>query len=261
VRQWKDAFLAAQAAELHALAAGSAAPPRPPKRAKGGGEDAWGSAASAEALAQRSAALSWDGAETPYGALLFGEAPPAAQNYSLWLRFEPAADAALQRLVDDLAARHGAIPFAPHITVVPAFGLTPATRDGALRALRKLAMETPAPRVFSEGAEAGANAAHWRWRCVYARCRCDAALVGLEASARAALGLPPNTERYFPHASVVYSDCGAEARAAMRDAAAGQLAAAFEGGVLGIALELWETTTEGSWRREDTFQFGGARET
>jgi hypothetical protein len=201
--------------------------------------------------------------EGPFSALL--PPSPPLPSYSLWLRFEPAADAALQRVVDDLAAGHGATPFTPHVTVVPQFSLPSAeARGAAAAALRALAAATPPLRVLSGGTQAGADPAHWRWRCVYAVCRGEGAdgalLAALPARARAALGLPPAAEPYFPHASVVYSDCAAERRAAMRDAAAARVDAAFAGGVLGAALELWDTTVEGAWRREAVFPLGAAEE-
>jgi 2'-5' RNA ligase len=254
VRAWREALqgaLRAAAAASEGLA--------PPKRAReeGGGVDEWGSAASAAVLAARSFSFSAGAMETPFATLLLA-APPPPLNYSLWLRFEPTAHAALQGVVDSLAAAHGTLPFVPHITVVPQFAIPAERRGAVVEALRAFARRTPPLRVFSEGVEAGSNPAHWRWRCVYAVCRKEGALMDLSARARDALGLPPAVEPYFPHASVVYSDCGAEKRAAIREAVAARVGAALEGGAMCGALEVWETTVEGGWRLEEAFSLGAA---
>jgi hypothetical protein len=213
----------------------------------------WGSTVSAAALAERSWRTSAAAMEGPFACLL---PPPPALTYSLWLRLEPAADAALQRVVDDLSLAHGTLPFSPHVTVVPQFALPAEQRGAAEGALRALAAATPPLRVFFEGTAAGGDPAHWRWRCVYAVCRREGPLMDLPSRARLALGLPPAAEPFFPHASVVYSDCGALARAAMRDMVAPRVDTALAGGTTACSLELWETTVEGAWRQEAAFPLG-----
>ena len=59
---------------------------------------------------------------------------------SIWLRLEPSQEQALQSLIRSVAAEHGTVPFAPHLTVCGAPG-DPVTidSDGLYQGMRAAA--------------------------------------------------------------------------------------------------------------------------
>jgi len=198
----------------------------------------------------------------------------APRVFSLWLVPDEPARGALTTLIASLAAAHGLLPFAPHVTVLGA--LTAAQVKPAL--LQRLAEATAPMHAPLDRVEAGADAAHWRWRCVYLRpaAGAEAPLRALHAAARTALlgggggsggggSGCGGDEAYMPHLSLAYSDCDEAARRALAtscaDAALAAACGADELGARFCALQLWDTTApqQDAWTLVGSWALRGER--
>ncbi len=179
------------------------------------------------------------------------------RTYSLWLTPSAATAPSYAAEVSRLASLHGAPTFTPHVTLlVP----DPGTTEAACReACAALAAAPAIPAVFT-GVEAGADANHWRFRCVFLRVRDDAAVHELHAAARARLPSAYAAGGYMPHLSLLYSDVDAAGRAAAAADAARALPAAAAAGAALDAIELWDTTEPApeSWTRVARFELARA---
>ncbi len=175
-------------------------------------------------------------------------------SYSLWLTPSAAQAPALRAEIARLRGEVGGPAFEPHVTLLVA---APGTTDAAARAACAALAAARAPlHVAFTGVEAGADARHWRFRCVFARVRDDAAVHAVHAAAKAALPAAHPDEPYMPHLSLLYSEIDAAGRAAAAAGAARALAAAgaADGATLD-AIELWFTPTAdcAEWRLVERF--------
>ena len=172
--------------------------------------------------------------------------------FSLWLTPRPGTqeDELYTRLIASLADEHGTRAFAPHVTL-GSFVATEAQAGAvAVEVARAIGpgLALEADRVAS---------GDLFFQCVYVLMRESDALLGAHEEmtrALAARGLAPKlaNPKYMPHLSLLYSDMGADARAAVAarlNAEDGAAAPGFGAG----QLQLWSTTPGDklmdSWRR------------
>ncbi len=167
----------------------------------------------------------------------------AAQTYSVWITPAEPQRAALQSVIEELSAAHSLPVFPIHLTLIPSF-------TGSLPLLQATcaALQASCGGAFAlsiAGIEAGQDAAHWRFRCLYllAAQPPPPALLALRAAAERALpGL--GQAAYMPHLSLAYSECDAATRSAWAAQWRGAALGALGGAALACAaLEVWDTTS------------------
>jgi hypothetical protein len=170
------------------------------------------------------------------------DASMTTRTFSLWLTPSAAVSARLSSEIARLSALHSAPIFSPHVTLLtPAAGATEEACRAASAALA--ASLTGALYAKFLDVEAGADANHWRFRCVFLRVHDDEAIHKLHAAARSLLPPSAPDEGYMPHLSLLYSDIDAAARTAARDDAARALSPFHCEGAPLEALALWDTTS------------------
>lgn len=181
------------------------------------------------------------------------------RTFSFWLTPSSSSASPLSSEITRLASLYTAPTFPPHVTLLtPAAG---ATEESCRSACAALAASLRGVLYANfTGVEAGADARHWRFRCVFLRLLDEAVLHGLHAAARARLPPSAPDEGYMPHLSLLYSDIDTGARAAARDDAARALAPLDHAGVPLDAVELWDTTSSEptEWTLVERFVLGGA---
>jgi 2'-5' RNA ligase len=161
-------------------------------------------------------------------------ARPEFAGHSLWLVPRDADASRYRVIIQRLAGQLGTPQFGPHITLLAPVEACPIQTLN--EAVRELATRVPPLVVHLTCAAAG----HEYFRCVYALCAKDEALVAAHAAAVEALrgyhsALPSD---FMPHLSFVYGDLTPDQRSAT--------AAALQGEVAGQTvridmLQLWDT--------------------
>ena len=149
----------------------------------------------------------------------------------------PARDT-LTATIGTLAARHGAPPFEPHVTIA---GLFHSGEEAAVRALTSLTGGVRAYEVTF--AAAGYEQAYFR--ALYLRAEPSPQLTALHEAARAAWAL--DVRPYTPHLSLLYADVAEERKHAI----IGTLGIQLPLTIRITAAELWADHPAGvpGWRR------------
>jgi hypothetical protein len=171
---------------------------------------------------------------------------PRARGLSLWL--VPGGDTRLRlaSLIGSLAARLGAEPFVPHVTLLPGF---PGPEGAVLGPASAVASRLPPLHVRLRGVEGGEEP----FRCLIARAVADEPLRSAHAAASRAFGREPDPA-FLPHLSLVYGSLTGETKRALAMELASAVAVSFEA----TLLHVWRT--EGpvaDWREIGAFPFGG----
>ncbi len=115
---------------------------------------------------------------------------------SVWLLTDPHADAGVQAVVNDLAARHDGPLFAAHMTV---FGGAFEGEAHVLERAEALAAETPPLDLHLTSLDVGDTFT----KCLIARVAPDARLTPITEAFRP-LALPPAAYTFDPHVSLFY---------------------------------------------------------
>ena len=134
---------------------------------------------------------------------------------SIWLRPEPSQEQALQSLIRSVAAEHGTVPFAPHLTVCGAPG-DPVTIDAATAYIKECGL---LPLRVAKTAVTGAVITPFR--AVFIEVENTPELRQFRERLRDILGAPPLIP---PHISLLYTLDGAT-QAPRPDLDSGRLAA------------------------------------
>lgn len=169
-------------------------------------------------------------------------AAPAFVGFSLWLvPSEPEVLAKLQAAIDTLSAKHHAIPFVPHVTLLGGLrGFSEeemCLRTAALaRQLKPYALRVDCPAWLPS----------LFFRCVFAKMHLDADAQAAFDAAKAVFDIGPDFESYMPHLSLVYSDMDDTTRARAAD----EVGASLDGLQFTVrSIQVWNTTgTHDSWR-------------
>ncbi|MBL8588161.1 MAG: 2'-5' RNA ligase family protein [Methylobacteriaceae bacterium] len=135
-----------------------------------------------------------------------GAAPLIPPVASLWLMPAPADAAWLSRLVGELAARHAAPLFVPHLTVAGDVPAPPESLTEELAAVARAAAPFETPIAAIDTGEAF-------FRSFYARFARAAPLDALKRAAVAA-GLGGSLDDFMPHVSLLYGQPPPAAKAA-----------------------------------------------
>jgi hypothetical protein len=200
-------------------------------------------------------------------------APAAAgaadgRGYSVWAIPSNSSSSTLSPLIQSLAATHSSVTFPAHITLLgdirPPAGVSQEEVERRVaEALLSASPSLLAPSTSTPSRVRFARAAAGElfYRCVYALCEMEPALVSANAALQSEFG---HAEPFMPHLSLLYADIpDAETREGIRAGVEGAVAAA--GGVEVERVELWDTTGhlrgasthEGRWRLLRSWQVGG----
>lgn len=168
----------------------------------------------------------------------------AARGVSLWLVPEGEAQAALARLIADLASRCGTPPFDPHVTLLAGLGLPAGevVRRAGTLALDALVLALRPPEGRAEP-----------FRCLYLPVIQTLRLLHTQAVARSAFGVQDEGP-YEPHLSLVYGRLDEDRKSKL----AKEIAADVPPPVRFAALEVVKTEGPvGEWRRLAHIQLDG----
>jgi 2'-5' RNA ligase len=169
-----------------------------------------------------------------------------ALGISLWLMPPEPARARLAALIEDLAARLGTRPFAPHLTLLP--GIEGQAEQAVLAAAESLAARLRPLTIRLQSIEGGEEP----FRCVMALAAADEPLGGAHDAAARAFGRQPDPE-FLPHVSLVYGWLAPETKRALVREIGTSAALVFEAS----RLHVWRT--EGpvqDWRVLGAFDLG-----
>jgi 2'-5' RNA ligase len=169
-----------------------------------------------------------------------------AQGISLWLVPPDPARAHLATLIEDLAARLGTRPFAPHLTLLP--GVGGRAEDAVLGTARSLAARLWPLTIRLESVEGGEEP----FRCLIALAAADGPLQAAHAAAAQPFGRQPDPA-FLPHVSLVYGFLAPETKRALVREVSFSARLAFEA----ARLHVWRT--EGpveDWREIGAFDCG-----
>ena len=160
-----------------------------------------------------------------------------ARGVSLWLMPEGAERERLAALIEDLAARLGTRPFAPHVTLLP--GLE--GREERILATAALLAASVRPFRVRLVAVEGRDE---HFRCLFARAEADEPLLAAHAAAARAFDRGPDPA-FLPHLSLVYGTLAPETKRRLAAELVGAAALSFEVS----SLRVWRTEGPvGGWR-------------
>lgn len=153
-------------------------------------------------------------------------------GYSIWCIPDAPQHSACDELIGELSATHGTVRFPPHITLLGDIWPACTVEEMRTRTERLASAMEPLTVKFARAA-----AGEMFYRCVYALCNEEPALVAANKAAQSEFG---HNEVFMPHLSLLYSDCDREAREAVRAGVDGRVKDI--GGVTVRRIELWDTT-------------------
>jgi hypothetical protein len=184
------------------------------------------------------------------------------RSYSVWAIPSSKTEPRLTSLITSLAGKHSTVTFPPHITLLG--DIRTDLGQGKVEEAVEKALRSSSPSFFVGTAAASESSQHLSvrfaraaagslfYRCVYALCELEPALVAANASLQAAFG---HDESFMPHLSLLYGDVceSAEKTEAIRASVEAEVKEV--GGVEVGRIELWETTAhlrgasthEGRW--------------
>jgi 2'-5' RNA ligase len=162
----------------------------------------------------------------------------SAREFSIWLVPSRVETPQLTAEIVAASAAVAAPTFSPHVTLLTLAHNT-ALND-VQEVCSALARAHHSLQVAFTGIEAGADTRHWRFRCVFFKVDAHDGLTRLHEAAKASLPAIAPGDSYFPHLSLCYSDCDADTRGAVRDAAARRVSASPIQGALLDRIQIWD---------------------